>query len=279
MRSADRDAAVPWEIAIPAGSPIAGIDMAGFRGRGSGLADLRMIPHPAVTVFIDFGDAQVVDEGTGERIRGAGVIGLAPARLRGVAQDLDCLQIRVSPIVARALLGASSELSGSFVGLEELWGRDAGRLRERLHEQRSWAGRFEIAQAALARRFDRGYGVDPEVAYGWRRMLAAHGGMRVERVADDVGWSRKRFWSRFRSQIGLTPKRAAQLIRFDYAAHRLAAGQPTASVAADSGYADQSHLHRDTAAITGLTPSTVAGAAWLSVDDIAWASAYARGSG
>jgi hypothetical protein len=29
--------------------------------------------------------------------------------------------------------------------------------------------------------------------------------------------------------------RAAQLIRFDHAAHRLAAGQPAAAVAADSG--------------------------------------------
>jgi methylphosphotriester-DNA--protein-cysteine methyltransferase len=52
---------------------------------------------------------------------------------------------------------------------------------------------------------------------------------------------RKRLWSRFRSQIGLTPKRAAQLVRFDYAAHLLAPGHAAASVAAQSGYADQSH--------------------------------------
>lgn len=253
--------------------------MAGFTGRAGDLVDLRVIPHPAFTLFIDFGDGLVVDDQRGGRIRGAGVMGLAPARLRGLARDLDCLQVRLSPIVARALLGASSELSGAVVDLEEVWGRDAIRLREQLLERRSWADRFAITHAALSRRLDGGHGVDPEVARSWERMLTAHGRVRVERLAADVEWSRKRLWSRFRSQIGITPKRAAQLIRFDHAAHRLAAGQPAASVAADSGFADQSHLHRDTAALTGLTPSALAASRWLSVDDVAWASTRARRSG
>jgi methylphosphotriester-DNA--protein-cysteine methyltransferase len=103
-------------------------------------------------------------------------------------------------------------------------------------------------------------------------MVTSRGRVRVERLAAETGWSRKRLWSRFRSQIGLTPKRAAQLVRFDHAAHRLAAGHSPALVAADSGYADQSHLHRDVMAFAGLTPAAVAAAPWLAVDDIAWAA-------
>ena len=102
--------------------------------------------------------------------------------------------------------------------------------------------------------------------------MTSRGQVRVERLAAETGWSRKRLWSRFRSQLGLTPKRTAQLIRFDHAAHRLAAGHSAALVAAESGYADQSHLHRDVVAFAGVTPRAVAAAPWLAVDHIAWAA-------
>ncbi|GAA3263407.1 hypothetical protein [Nonomuraea helvata] len=61
-----------------------------------------------------------------------------------------------------------------------------------------------------------------QVAYIWRRMLAGRGRVRADGLADEVGRSRKRLWSRFRSQLGITPKRAARLVRFDHAAHLLA---------------------------------------------------------
>ena len=50
----------------------------------------------------------------------------------------------------------------------------------------------------------------------------------------------------------------------------LAAGRAPAGVAAEGGYADQSHLHRDVVAFTGLTPTAVAGEPFLAVDDVAW---------
>jgi AraC-like DNA-binding protein len=103
-------------------------------------------------------------------------------------------------------------------------------------------------------------------------MVRSRGRVRVDELAAQVGWSRERLWWRFRSQIGLTPKRAAQLVRFDHAAHRLAAGDSAALVAAESGYVDQSHLNRDAIAFAGLTPGAVAAAPWLAVDDVAWAA-------
>ena len=80
------------------------------------------------------------------------------------------------------------------------------------------------------------------------------------------------FMSRYRSQIGITPKRAAQLIRFDHAAHRLAAGDSRCAGCGRNGYADQSHLHRACTAFAGVTPTALAAAPWLAVDDIAWAA-------
>lgn len=247
--------------------------MAGFGDQANEFHDLALVPHPAVTVLLDLGDQSfVLEDGCGSQQRERVVAGLAPnrARARGLARSSECLQLRLSPMVAHAVLGASSELGGTVVALDDLWGREAVRVQERLRAAGSWEERFVIAEAALARRSDAGRTVDPEVTFSWGQMVASRGRVRVERLVAETGWSRKRLWSRFRAQVGLTPKRVAQLIRFDHAAHRLAAGYSASQVAADSGYADQSHLHRDVMAFSGMTPSVVALTPFLAVDDVAW---------
>jgi AraC-like DNA-binding protein len=248
--------------------------MAGFRDRAQDLVDLRVVPHPAVTVVIDLGDGIVVDDARGPSTRGSMAAGLAPGRVRGRGREIECLQIRLPPVVAHAVLGASSDLAGTLVALEDLWGRDAARIEDQLRAADSWDDRFAIAEAALARRHQASRMVDPEVNFAWEKMVSSRGRVRVEALAAETGWSRKRLWTRFGSQIGLTPKRAAQLIRFDHAAHGLAAGGSPALVAAESGYADQSHLHRDVMTFAGVTPTAVAVAPWLAVDDIAWAAPW-----
>lgn len=263
-----------WDIACPSRpSLLPGVAMAGFRERSADLVDLRVVPHPAVTVVIDLGDGLlVIDDASGRQQRGSVVAGLAPASLRGLGRDIECLQVRLSPAVAHVVLGASPLLSGTMVALDDLWGRDATRIQEQLRAAASWDERFAIAEAVLARRLEAGRAVDPEVAITWGQTVTSRGRVRVDQLAAETGWSRKRLWSRYRSQIGLTPKRAAQLVRFDHAAHRLAAGHSPAQVAAESGYADQSHLHRDVKAFAGVTPTAVAVAPWLAVDDVAWSA-------
>jgi AraC-like DNA-binding protein len=272
-----RDAAAVWDIATPSRpGRLPGVSMAGFRERATDLVDLQVVPYPAVTVAIDLGDGFVVDDASGRQQRGSVVAGLAPSGVRARGRGIECLQLRLSPVLAHAVLGAFAEMEGTMVALEDLWGRDAARVQDQLRTVGSWDDRFAIAEAALARRYEAGRRVDPEVAFAWEQMATSRGQIRVDRLAAEVGWSRKRLWSRFRFQIGLTPKRAAQLIRFDHAAHRLGAGHSATVVAAESGYADQSHLHRDVMAFAGVTPTAVAVAPWLAVDDVAWAAPQAR---
>lgn len=246
--------------------------MAGFSDQANVLVDVEVIPPPAVMVVFGLGGEQLlIENGSGQQ-RERVIAGLAPGsvRGRGLAGSFECLQVRLSPPAAHAVLGACSELGGTVASLDDIWGRDAARIQEQLRAARSWDDRFAVMEAALARRHEAGRVVDPEVAFAWRQLVRNLGGIRIERLAAETGWSRKRLWSRFRSQIGLTPKQAARLIRFDHAAHRLAAGHSAALVAAGSGYADQSHLHRDIMAFTGMTPSAVASAPFLAVDDVAW---------
>jgi AraC-like DNA-binding protein len=248
--------------------------MAGFSDQTAGVAGLRVVPPPAVMLVVDIGGSLLVDEASGSRQRGSMVAGLAPVGAAGHgSQDFECLQVRLSPVVAHAVLGGCGELGGTVVALEDLWGREAGQIQEQLQEAVTWEDRFAIAELALARRKETGRAVDPEVGFAWGQLVASRGRVRVDRLAAEAGWSRKRLWSRFQSQIGLTPKRAARLVRFDHAARLLAAGHSPATVAADSGFADQSHLHRDVVEFAGMTPAAMAVTPFLAVDDVAWPDA------
>ncbi|GLZ06617.1 AraC family transcriptional regulator [Actinomadura sp. NBRC 104412] len=261
------------EVAVPCPSHrLPGISMAGFRHRVSQGSGIAMVAHPSVTLLVDLSEGEgIVYDRAGRRERGSVVVGLLPGELRATGHGTgECLQIRLEPDVAADVLGVSTELTGTLAPLADVWGREAGRVEDRLRSATSWDERFATAADTLARRIGSRPPVDPEVAHAWRRTLTSRGRVRVECLAEEVGWSRKRLWARFRSQLGITPKRAARLVRFDHAAHLLAAGHAAAGVATRSGYADQSHLHREVKTFTGLTPAAVATAPWLAIDDVAW---------
>ncbi|WP_223837695.1 AraC family transcriptional regulator [Streptomyces venezuelae] len=232
---------------------------------------MRVIPHPAVTLVLELGDGPlIVDTATGRQQLTSLAAGLLHGALHVRGENVECVEVRLSPLVAYAVLGTSpADLEHVVVSLEDLWGRSAPRIREELIEARSWQDRFALTDALLARRGETGPSVDPQVAWCWDRIVGSRGRVRVEGLAAEVDWSRKRLWSRFRAQVGLPPKRAAKLVRFDHAVHRLAAGEGAAGIAAESGYADQSHLHRDVLEFTGVTPATAAREPGLAVDDIA----------
>ena len=246
--------------------------MAGFRIRAGTPVELRAIPHPAVTVAVEFGDRAFEITGPAHRMRSttlAAGLGFAAFRVR--ADGVACVQLRLSPLAAHAALGVPlAELGGGLVPLDDLWGGGAARLRDRLHHTRTWPERFALLHTELAGRRHAGRAVDPEVAFVWRRIMASRGRARIADLAAGTGWSRQRLSSRFAAQLGLSPKRAAMLVRFDHAVHRLARGHAPARVAADTGYTDQSHLHHDIRAFTGTTPAVAATESWLAADDRAW---------
>lgn len=260
------------DIAVPRGPDrLPGVGMAGFRRRVPTPVGIDMVAHPAVTVLIDLSEGEgVVCDSHGRHERGSVVIGLVPGDLRAGGRLGECLQIRLAPDVAAAVLAAAPDLSGTMAPLADVWGRDAGRVEDRLRAAASWDERFAIAAEVVGERLGARAPVEPEVAHTWRRTLASRGRVHVEGLAGEVGWDRRRLWSRFRSQLGISPKRAARLVRFDHAARLLAAGHAAAGVAVECGYVDQSHLHREVKAFTGLTPSGVAVAPWLAIDEVAW---------
>ncbi|MBF6327729.1 helix-turn-helix domain-containing protein [Nocardia transvalensis] len=261
---ADRDAENGWEVAhLLGGRSVDGVRMAGYRDRGAAGLDLQVLPQPAVIVIIGLGDDPLTVEGSGGRrpLRSF-VAALSPGASRIRGTYVECIEMRLSPMAAYALLGVSPrELDGAVTDLEQLWGRDERRLSEQLTDATTWQQRLTLVDEFLVQRAAQGPSMAPEVAAAWDSILAHRGRIGIGDLAASCGWSRKRLWSRFTAQIGLTPKRAAMLVRFDHAARALSAGENAADVALACGYVDQPHLHRDVLAFAGCTPRALAGRA------------------
>src|SRR5215472_906144 len=163
------------DVAVPRPSDqLPGISMAGFRQRLPALVDIAMIAHPSVSLIIDLSEAGgIVYDARGRHQHGSFVAGLLPGELRAGGWGGECLQIRLSPAVAAAVFGASTDLTGTVAPLEDVWVRDAGQVEERLRAATSWDERFTIAADVLGRRLGARQSVDPEVAYTWRRTLTS----------------------------------------------------------------------------------------------------------
>ena len=136
------------------------------------------------------------------------------------------------PLGARALLGLpAGELADIDVPAEAVLGGVCAELRDRVRAAVGWPERFAVLDEILLR-LARGAelaGGAPEVSWAWRQLLREGGAVRVAALAAETGWSGRHLTSRFRAEIGLTPKAAARVIRFDRARHLLVRQLPPGS--------------------------------------------------
>jgi len=168
------------------------------------------------------------------------------------------VELRLTPLGTHMLLGVPMhELADRVVPVEDVLGREGAELPERLHDLETWPQRFAVLDRLLVRRLDEARAPGAGVQYAWWRLVQTHGGASVEALAEEVGWSRRHLFARFREHTGLPPKVFARILRFQRAATLMAdpAGPSLCEIALDCGYYDQAHLNRDFRAFAGRTPT------------------------
>ncbi|ADD44891.1 helix-turn-helix domain-containing protein [Stackebrandtia nassauensis] len=181
----------------------------------------------------------------------------------------EAVQLMLSPLGARLVYGLPlGELANRTVdpaALDEHW-LDA--LVPRLAEADSWDERFRLLDQTLTARLAVARPLDRELSWAWRRLSETGGRIRVGELAAELELSRGRLARRFKTELGLSPKTAARLLRFDaaYARRDQAGTEGWATVAAACGYFDQAHLNADFRQFTGSTPVTVAARLTMSTD-------------
>lgn len=163
------------------------------------------------------------------------------------------VQLALTTAGARALLGVpASELAGELLSLDEVgpWLRD---LPERLSGTAA-DGWVPLVESALLAALVDVPGPRAEVG---RALASLTRGARVQDVADDVGYSRRRLGDLVRAECGLAPKQVQRLGRFE-ASRALIGRAPLAEVAHRCGYADQGHLSRGVGRAGGLLTDDLA---------------------
>lgn len=183
------------------------------------------------------------------------------------------IQVAVSPLAARVLLGLpASELVSLDVEASEVFGALAAEIQQRIQAAATWPDRFAVLDEALSARLRAGqaegrHDVSAEVGFAWQRLLATGGRIPVATLAGETGWSGRHLRAKFAAEIGLTPKAAARVVRFDLAGRllqrRAATGGPLelAALAAHCGYYDQAHMDAEFRTLAGAPPTT-----WLATE-------------
>lgn len=235
----------------------------GYETIGAEPRDHRGLPSPFLTFIVTLDTPVVIAEEDGERGLDVVVAGLTTEVERvkmGTRQT--GVQAAVHPLAARRLFGLpAAELARLSLEGEDVLGRTAPRLRERLAEAAGWDERFAIFGEELGLGRPRSVlGARPEVVEAWRLLTATRGRIRIAELAERVYLSRRRLSTLFAAELGLTPKEAARTMRFTHAVARIGEGVrggtlDLAAVAAACGFTDQSHLDREFRAFAGTSPS------------------------
>lgn len=258
------DALGRWTVAwCPPPAALAGIVAMLWYGEGhTGYQRDRILPSGESFLLVNLGPVQYrIEPGPPERrvpFDDIWYSGLHQGPIETEAPHGNALfGVAFTATGGRPWLGADADAFGDrILPLAEVLGSGARALREQLLECRSLPARFSLVEAWLASRLDPRCAPNPLLAWAVQRIEASAGQVGIEGLAREAGVSRKHLAGLFRRQVGLGAKSLARVHRFRAALDGLAgqAQVPWATLAAQCGYFDQSHLVRDFKAFSGFTP-------------------------
>ena len=171
-----------------------------------------------------------------------------------------------------------SELADASFDMRDLWGAEAGWVRERVLGAPTPRAMLEVLAACLKERLGLAFrhatsktgvstrsrsalgsfnGMHPAVVYMSGELDQCDGPGRVDRVTGKIGMSQRRVAQLFQEQIGVSPKTFHRVRRFQHTLLRLREVRQVdwAELALECGYYDQAHLSHDFRQIAGMTPS------------------------
>ncbi len=256
---------VPFEIHLPSARLAPHVEMLwAYHGPGPAHRRERVLPDGSVELVINLDDVarRRFDRRMPERfqcVRHAWVSGPQPEfMLIDVLPEANLIGAHFRPGGLAAFVRIPvEELSGQLVEADAVWNRDADDLRDMLLETPRVKARFRVLERFLMRRLRDDTGDRSLIHAALPCLETADEGPAIETIAAHLGVSHKHFIHRFRSEIGLTPKRFGRIRRFQRTLQSLQAGRAPdwTDLACAGGYYDQAHLIHEFRSFGGLTPA------------------------
>lgn len=184
------------------------------------------------------------------------------AKIESVPPGKTVIGLRLQPGAALRWLGIpASDIVDTRAALESFWGAEARRLAAWAGEAATPDGIAERLEHALAGRL-------PQIAAPDEISRAIFQAVRRRRdysvpvarqLGDSFGLNERTLRRRCHEAFGYGPKTLDRILRFQRFLHLARAPHVSgmADLAADTGYADQSHLNRETARLAGMTPKDI----------------------
>jgi AraC-like DNA-binding protein len=163
---------------------------------------------------------------------------------------LDDIGVRLQPAASNLL---TRDLASMRDRVVDLAGLDRGVSRSLTTAARAFvAGRPEPLWRLLLRLRDA-HRLDARIESAVARVIQSDGQARIDTIARTAGLSVRSLQSRFLSEVGLSPKEFARLLRLQATLRALDGHAALAEVATDTGFADQAHATREIKRLTGFS--------------------------
>lgn len=234
----------------------------------------KLIPDGAIQIIVDLTEQPkklyASESGTAAvDFRHAWISGMQQRWIVIEAQPMSSmLIIRFHPGGAYPVVGHdASSLSNAVYPLADVLADAAASLRDRLLEMPTVAEKFVAAERWLLEQLREPRPIHPALN-GIIERLRRPAGLRIRDLADGAGLGERQMLNLFSRWIGVSPKQYARISRFQTVLRMLALNARAdpaleagslpapdwAAIAAECGYADQSHLSHEFTAFAGMTP-------------------------
>lgn len=149
------------------------------------------------------------------------------------------------------------DLRDDVVPVAAVWGADGSEVAERVALADTRERRVGLLEDWLLRCLARYRREQPAIEAALRQLYYRHREVKIDRLADELGMSRRHFERVFRGEIGVTPKRFQRTARFNLTVRELllSANPDALGVALDHGYYDQAHFIHDFQHFVGDSPA------------------------